>query len=72
MIVEKWRQNRLRVEQAGHDAIKEAHKAKTAAYYLEKNHPDGIVREMPNGSRQLIRIVEGKVTLIRELPPKRY
>lgn len=72
MIVEKWRKNRLRVERAGSAAIKAAHKAKTAAYYLEKNYADGIVREMPNGSRQLIKIVDGNELLVRDLPPRRF
>lgn len=69
MIIEQWRRNETKVRQAGRIAIKEAHHAGTPAYYYDAK-AGGIVREMPDGSRQLIRIVGGQDIVVQELGPR--
>ena len=54
MIIDKWRENELRVREMGKLAREEARKAGVPSYYRDRAFGEGIVREMPDGSRQLI------------------
>ena len=54
MLLDKWRQNEDRVRQAGTIAIEQARKTGVPAYYRDLSLGDGIVKEMPDGSRVLL------------------
>jgi hypothetical protein len=70
MIIEQWRRNEARVRQAGRIAIEEARRAGAPAYYHDPK-AGGIVREMPDGSRQLVAVVGGQDIVMQELGPRR-
>jgi len=53
----------------GMEAIREAHAAGVPAYYREPGI-DGNIRWMPDGSRQIVELVDGQDVVVRELPPR--
>jgi len=50
-------------------ALREAKASGTPAYYTDPEWPEGIVREMPDGSRQLVKLENGHEMIVMELPP---
>lgn len=70
MIIEQWRRNEAKVRQADRIAIEEARRAGSPAYY-HYSGAGGIVREMPDGSRQLVEVIGGRDIVVQELEPRR-
>lgn len=70
MIIEQWRKNKTRILQAGRIAVEEAHRAGAPAYYHD-SEAGGLVREMPDGSRQLVQVVDGQDVVVDQLVPRR-
>jgi hypothetical protein len=50
-------------------AILEAHAAGVPAYYTEPEI-DGMIRSMPDGSRQIVELLDGQDVVVRDLPPR--
>lgn len=70
MIIEQWRKNEVKVREAGRIAVNEARSVGAPAYYHDPK-AGGMVREMPDGSRQLIDVVDGQDVVRLELGPRR-
>ncbi|EFG2886086.1 hypothetical protein BO068_005291 [Escherichia coli] len=70
MILEKYRENRNEVRQIGVDAVLAARKAGIPAYYRMRGKSGEIVREMPDGTRQVVRISNGNDVVLRALKPR--
>jgi hypothetical protein len=68
MIIEKWRRNAARIRQAGHIARARAQAAGIPVYYTDRSIADGIIREMPDGTRHLIEIIDGEDVVKGTLP----
>jgi hypothetical protein len=64
MLIEKWLENQHRVKLAGKMAVESARKAGVPAYYRDRVL-GGIVKEMPDGRRQLIEI-DGDRDIVKE------
>jgi hypothetical protein len=57
------------LRKAGREEIRKAHAAGVPAYY---DNGDGIVREMPDGTRQrIVPGADGRETVTATLPPRR-
>ncbi|GGK39475.1 hypothetical protein [Salinarimonas ramus] len=70
MLFDKARQNELAIRRMGVKAVAEARKAGVAAYYVEPAFGDGIVKEMPDGTRHLIEAANGTDVVIRSIAPR--
>ncbi len=66
MLLDRWQRNQARVRQAGVVALQQAKEAGVAAYYRDPSAGDGLVKEMPDGSRLLVEVTghEERVTAI--------
>jgi hypothetical protein len=66
MLLDKWQRNQARVRQAGLLALEQAKQAGVAAYYRDPSAGDGLVKELPDGSRVLVDVTgqEERVTAI--------
>lgn len=56
--------------QAGARAVEEARQAGAPAYYMDRSLGDGIIREMPDGTRERIRCHEGEDVVVESYGPK--
>lgn len=70
MIIDQWHRNETKVRQAGRIAVEEARRAGAPAYYHDQK-AGGLVREMPDGSRQLVEILDGEDVVVEQLGPRR-
>ena len=70
MIIEKWRANESKIKRSGPLAIEAARKAGVPAYYRDLELGEGIVKEMPDGSRHLVEIVDGKDLVRKTFGPR--
>lgn len=68
MIFDKARENAEAIRRGGLDAIEECRLAGVPAYYMDAGLCTGIVREMPDGSRQHVKLVDGADVVVEELP----
>lgn len=72
MILEKLKQNREQVRKMGALAVESARKAGVPAYYRLRGSNSGeIVREMPDGKRQVVLLSSGSEIVVRTLKPRR-
>ena len=70
MLIEKWQHNRSKIEQSGRLARAKAQAAGIAVYYTDPTLADGIIREMPDGERHLIEIIDG-IDVVKAALPSR-
>ncbi|KQT69746.1 MULTISPECIES: hypothetical protein [unclassified Aureimonas] len=70
MILDKWRENRTQVENAGRDALSLAKEADVPAYYMDDTLGRGIVKEMPDGRRFLVSYGDGRENVVAALGPR--
>ena len=70
MIFEKARENAEAIKQGGARAIEQAKLAGVPAYYVDPAVGDGIVREMPDGTRQRIQLIDGEVFVLEAIGPR--
>ena len=71
MIVEKWHQNEASVLRAGELAVDAARKAGVPAYYTDPSIGEGIVKELPDGTRQLVRVDGDRDIVLGTFGPRR-
>lgn len=71
MLIEKWHQNELDVLRAGELALEAARKAGVAAYYTDPSLGDGIVKEFPDGTRQVVVVDGDEDVILGTLGPRR-
>jgi hypothetical protein len=70
MIFEKARENAEEIKKGGARAIEEAKKAGAPAYYMDPTLGEGIIKEMPDGTRHHIKLIEGEDVVIETFGPK--
>jgi hypothetical protein len=70
MLLDVLHQNEERIAQAGPKAIRKALEAGVAVYYLDKALGEGIVMEMPDGTRQLIEVRNGNEIVLQTFAPR--
>jgi hypothetical protein len=71
MLLEKAREHAEEIRTAGAEAIKVALAAGVPVYYFDDSVGDGIIKEMPDGSRFRIAIDGGQEVLTEAMPLKR-
>lgn len=69
MIFEKARENAKAIEQMGQRAIEESKKLGAPAYYMDPTLGDGIIKELPDGTRQRIERIQGEEIVIETFGP---
>lgn len=69
MLFEKARENEAAVKQVGARAIAAAHRAGVPAYYLDPALGDGIIKEMPDGTRHRLKAGDAN-TVIESFGPR--
>jgi hypothetical protein len=68
MLSDRVRENAQALKKAAREAIEQAHCAGVPAYYADPARQGGIIREMPDGSCQRIKIgPDGQEVVVEEL-----
>ena len=70
MLLDVLHQNEDRIAQAGPAAIKRALDAGVPVYYIDDALGDGIVKEMPDGTRHLIDLCDGAEIVLQTFAPR--
>jgi len=70
MIFEKARENAEAIKQGGARAIEEAKLVGVPAYYLDPSLGEGIIKELPDGTRQRIKLIDGEDVVVESIGPK--
>lgn len=70
MLSKKTRENAEAVRNVGLHAIEEARQMGVPVRYIDCSLGEGIIREMPDGSRQRVKRVDGEEVVVEELPPR--
>jgi hypothetical protein len=70
MLLDLLHQGEERISQAGPKAIRKALEAGVAVYYFDKALGEGIIREMPDGMRQLIELRNGIEVVLQKFAPR--
>jgi len=70
MIFEKARQNAEEIKKGAARAIEDAMKAGAPAYYMDPALGEGIIKEMPDGTRHRIDLIEAEDVVIETFGPK--
>ena len=70
MLLDILHQNKERIAQAGPKAIRRALEAGVPVYYIDRALGDGIVKEMPDGTRHLIDVKDGNEIVLQTLAPR--
>ena len=68
-LFERYQAGKDSLRDSARQALREAKASGTPAYYTDRTWPEGIVREMPDGSRPLVKLENGHETVVEELPP---
>lgn len=67
MLLENATKYAEAIRTAGQRAIRRAKLAGAPVYYMDPSISDGIIRELPDGSRQVVEIGDGADVVIRNL-----
>jgi len=70
MLLDVLHQSEDLIAQAGPTAIKRALEAGVAVYYLDDALGEGIVKEMPDGTRYLIDLRDGAEIVLQTFAPR--
>ncbi|MGY2050766.1 hypothetical protein [Methylobacterium sp. JK268] len=70
MLFDKARENAAAIRQVGNRAIAEARKAGVPAFYMDPSLGEGIIKEMPDGTRHRLIAVEGKDVVVESFGPR--
>ncbi len=70
MIFEKARENADAIKQGGARAIEEAKRLGVAAYYLDPSLGEAIIKELPDGTRQRIKVIDGVDVVVECIGPR--
>ena len=70
MLLEKWQENEDRVRQMGVEAITRARAAGVPSYYMDPSVGDGIIKEMPDGTRILLDPSVDEEKVLKTLGPR--
>jgi hypothetical protein len=70
VLIEKAREHAEEIRHAGAEAVKVALAAGVPVYYFDDSLGDGIIKEMPDGTRFRIAIDDGEAVVTETLPPR--
>ncbi|MDR7040634.1 hypothetical protein J2X36_005417 [Methylobacterium sp. BE186] len=70
MLFDKARRNASTIRQLGARAIEEARKAGVPAFYVDPSLGEGIIKEMPDGTRHRLAKVEGEEIVVESFGPR--
>jgi hypothetical protein len=70
MLLEKAREHAEEIRRAGAEAVKLALAAGVPVYYFDDSLGDGIIKEMPDGTRFRIAIDSGEEVVTEAILPK--
>jgi hypothetical protein len=65
-----WRIFEAQIAATGKLAAERARAAGAAIYYTEPQHPEGVVKEYPDGSRELVELTQVGENIIRVISPR--
>ena len=68
MIFDKARENAEAVRRVGLLAIEEAQKLGVPVHYMDPSLGDGIIREMPDGTRHRLKRIDGVEVVVETYP----
>jgi hypothetical protein len=70
MLLDVLRQDEEKIAQAGAKAIRKALEAGVPVYYVDNALGEGIIKEMPDGTRHLIEVDDGAEVVIQTFAPR--
>jgi hypothetical protein len=70
MLLDVLHQDEEKIAQAGPKAIKKALEAGVPVYYVDAAFGDGLVKEMPDGTRYLIEVNDGNEVILLTVAPR--
>ena len=70
MIFDKARENAAEIKKMGRYAIAKSHKAGLPAYYMDPALGEGIIKEMPDGTRHRIALVDSAQVVLETFGPR--
>lgn len=70
-LLDKVHANAAEVRRAGILAVEDARKAGVPVYYTDPALGSGIIRELPNGTRQRLTSVAGRDVVVEVFGPRR-
>lgn len=70
LLLDVLHQDRENIAQAGIKAIKKALEAGVPVYYIDAGLGEGIIKEMPDGSRYLIEVHDGDEVVLQTFAPR--
>ena len=69
MLLENATKYEGAINSAGERAMRRAKRAGAPVYYMDVTIADGIIRELPDGSRQRVEIRDGEDVVLEDLDP---
>lgn len=70
VLFEKLRENADAIRRVGERAVEEARRLGVPCHYMDATICDGIIREMPDGSRQRVELKDGEEIVVETFRPK--
>jgi hypothetical protein len=70
MLLDILHQDEESIAQAGPKVIRKALEAGVPVYYIDRALGDGIVKEMPDGTRHLIEVDDGNEIILQTFAPR--
>ncbi len=69
MLLENATKYEIAINSSGERAMRRAKRAGAPVYYMDAAIAEGIIRELPDGSRQRVEIRGGEAVVLEELSP---
>lgn len=70
MLLDKARENAAAIRRIGASALEEARKTKSPIHYTDASLGDGIIREMPDGTRHRLMKQNGEEVVVESFGPR--
>ena len=70
VLFERIRENADAIRQVGDRAVEEARKLGVPSHYCDPALGDGIIRELPDGTRQLVELKDGEEVVVETFGPR--
>jgi hypothetical protein len=70
VLFDKIQENADAIRQIGERAIQEARRLRVPSHYMDPSLCDGIIREMPDGTRQHVELKNGEEVVVETFGPR--
>ena len=70
VLIDRIRENAEPIRQVGDHAVREARKLGVPAHHVDPALGDGIVREMPDETRQRVELKDGEEVVVETFGPR--